>query len=231
MTNASKAPWIILGIVVLLVIIVITSVIGGYNKVVTMDEEVKGSWAQVENQLKRRYDLIPNLVETVKGFAKQEKGIFENIAMARTQYFQQKTVEAKIKSSQGLERALSRLLMLREQYPQLKSNENFMKLQDSLEGTENRIAVERKRYNDAVKTAQRLYSHFLWSILCRIRGSGKSGVLRATTRASRSAQSQIRLSLTSTGSSLFDCTSHCQDKDRNRLSIRVKVTPTRLHQP
>ena len=116
-----------------------------------MDEQVKAQWAQVENQLKRRYDLIPNLVETVKGYAKHEKELFENIAEARTKYFQAKTVGAKIQASRGLEGVLSRLLLPNDAYPEFKANESFLKLQDSLEGTENRIAVERKRYNDAVR--------------------------------------------------------------------------------
>ena len=116
-----------------------------------MDENVKGKWAQVENQLKRRYDLIPNLVETVKGYAKHEKELFENIAQARTQYFQAKGVKGKVAGANRIEGVLSRLLLLQERYPDLKANQSFLKLQDSLEGTENRIAVERKRYNDAVQ--------------------------------------------------------------------------------
>jgi LemA protein len=126
-------------------------IVTGYNNVIAMDENIKGKWAQVENQLKRRYDLIPNLVETVKGYAKHEKELFENIAEARTKYFQSKDVNAKIKASNRLEGALSRLLLLQERYPVLKANESFLKLQDSLEGTENRIAVERKRYNESVQ--------------------------------------------------------------------------------
>ena len=126
-------------------------VIGGYNKVIAMDENVKGKWAQVENQLKRRYDLIPNLVETVKGYAKHEKELFENIAEARTKYFQAKDVKEKIEGANRLEGVLSRLLLLQERYPELKANQSFLKLQDSLEGTENRISVERKRYNEAVQ--------------------------------------------------------------------------------
>jgi LemA protein len=125
--------------------------VGEYNKAVTMDEQVKSQWAQVENQLKRRYDLIPNLVETVKGYAKHERELFENIANARTKYFQANTVKDKVQAANQVEGLLSRLLVLRETYPQLKANENFLKLQDSLEGTENRIAVERKRYNDDVR--------------------------------------------------------------------------------
>jgi len=152
MSKQLKAILIIIGIVVVIGVILIGKLISGYNRVIAMDENVKGRWAQVENQLKRRYDLIPNLVETVKGYATHEKELFENIAQARTQYFQAKDVKDKIDSSNRLEGALSRLLLLREQYPQLKANESFLKLQDSLEGTENRIAVERKRYNDAVQT-------------------------------------------------------------------------------
>ena len=116
-----------------------------------MDEEVHSRWAQVENQLKRRFDLIPNLVETVKGYAKHEKDIFENLAKARTSYFQANSIQKKAAAAGGLENALSRLLMLQENYPDLKANESYLKLMDSLEGTENRIAVERKRYNESVR--------------------------------------------------------------------------------
>ncbi len=147
----AKIAIAIISAIALIGIIIVGWGIGQYNKVVSMDEEVKAQWAQVENQLKRRYDLIPNLVETVKGYAKHEKEIFENIAEARTRYFQAKTPAEKIMASNELEGVLSRLLLLREAYPELKANENFLKLQDSLEGTENRIAVERKRYNEAVQ--------------------------------------------------------------------------------
>ena len=122
-----------------------------YNRVVAFDEQVNGQWAQVENQLKRRFDLIPNLVETTQGYAKHEKEIFENIANARTSYFQAKSVPEKVAAANSFESALSRLLMLQENYPNLKANESFLKLMDTLEGTENRIAVERMRYNEMVK--------------------------------------------------------------------------------
>ena len=151
MNNGVKAVLIILGVIAVFAIGAVMYGIGEYNKAVAMDEQVKSQWAQVDNQLKRRYDLIPNLIETVKGYAKHETELFENIANARTKYFQANTVNDKIQSSQQLEGVLSRLLVLKETYPQLKANENFLKLQDSLEGTENRIAVERMRYNDAVK--------------------------------------------------------------------------------
>jgi LemA protein len=151
MSKQMKTILIIVGVIVLVGFMAFGKIIAGYNRVIAMDENVKGKWAQVENQLKRRYDLIPNLVETVKGYAKHEKELFENIAQARTQYFQAKDVKDKVKASNQLEGALSRLLLLQERYPVLKANESFLKLQDSLEGTENRIAVERKRYNDSVQ--------------------------------------------------------------------------------
>jgi LemA protein len=151
MGRGLKIALIVVGILLLIGLGTFKWVVGEYNKVIAMDENVKASWAQVENQLKRRYDLIPNLVETVKGYAKHEKELFENIAEARTKYFQAKDVKGKIQASNQLEGVLSRLLLLREAYPQLKANESFLKLQDSLEGTENRISVERKRYNESVQ--------------------------------------------------------------------------------
>jgi LemA protein len=151
MGKGLKIALIVIGVLLVTVLVLFSWFRSGYDNVIAMDENVKGKWAQVENQLKRRYDLIPNLVETVKGYASHEKEIFENIAEARTKYFQAQGVRGKVKAANQLEGALSRLLLLREAYPQLKANENFMKLQDSLEGTENRIAVERKRYNEAVQ--------------------------------------------------------------------------------
>ncbi len=151
MSKGLKTVLIIIGILVVFVIIMASWAIGQFNRAVAMDERVTSQWAQVENQLKRRYDLIPNLIETVKGYASHEKELFENIAKMRTEYFKAKTVNDKIKASRGLESVLSRLLLLKESYPQLKANQSFLKLQDSLEGTENRIAVERKRFNDSVR--------------------------------------------------------------------------------
>ncbi|MEJ2685551.1 MAG: LemA family protein [Candidatus Sulfobium sp.] len=151
MGKGVKTALVILAIIVVAAVVTVGWGIGEYNKVISMDEGVKANWAQVENQLKRRYDLIPNLVETVKGYAKHERELFENIAAARTKYFQASGVQGKIDASNRLEGMLSRLLMLRESYPQLKANESFLKLQDSLEGTENRVAVARMRYNEAVR--------------------------------------------------------------------------------
>jgi LemA protein len=124
---------------------------GTYNSLVTLDEGVKAAWAQVENQLQRRYDLIPNLVETVKGFAAQEKDVFIKVTEARSRVAGAGSVGEKIEANNQLSSALSRLLAVVERYPELKSNTNFLRLQDELAGTENRIAVERRRYNETVK--------------------------------------------------------------------------------
>lgn len=151
MSKGLKITLIVVGVILLIGLMTFSWLRKGYDNVISMDENVKASWAQVENQLKRRYDLIPNLVETVKGYATHEKELFENIANARTKYFQAGSVKDKVQASNQLEGFLSRLLVLREAYPDLKANESFLKLQDSLEGTENRIAVERKRYNESVQ--------------------------------------------------------------------------------
>jgi len=170
MSKQMKTILIIVGVVVLIGLMAFGKIIANYNRVIAMDEDVKGKWAQVENQLKRRYDLIPNLVETVKGYAKHEKELFENIAQARTQYFQAKDVKDKVKASNQLEGVLSRLLLLQERYPELKANESFLKLQDSLEGTENRIAVERKRYNDSVQILNTYIRTFFGKFYAMIAG-------------------------------------------------------------
>ena len=144
----------ILAIVVIIVLIV--AAVGGMyvsrrNQMVTLDEQVKSNWAQVDVVLQRRADLIPNLVETVKGFAAHEEQVFGDIAKARSALIGAKTPQDKIAANGQLDSALSRLLVISENYPQLKSNENFLRLQDELAGTENRIAVERKRYNDSIQ--------------------------------------------------------------------------------
>ena len=146
--NAKK--WLIIGAIVLFIIIVISNCVGKYNTMVVKDETVDNKWAQVENQLKRRYDLIPNLVNTVKGYAKHEKEIFTQVAEARAKLGGGGSVRDKVKAANRMESALSRLMMIVERYPDLKANVNFIRLQDELSGTENRIAVERKRFNDAV---------------------------------------------------------------------------------
>ena len=131
-----------------------------YNRFVSQEEAIKAQWAQVENQLQRRNDLIPNLVETVKGFAQQERDILTQIAESRARLAGARTPEEKIEAANQQSAALARLLVIVENYPQLKSNETFMRLMDELAGTENRIAVERMRYNERVQeynTARRQF--------------------------------------------------------------------------
>ncbi len=141
----------ILGIVAVVLILGMWAV-GMYNGLVSMDQTVKQSWAQVENQLQRRYDLIPNLVETVKGYAKHEKDTFESITKARSAWAGAQSQGQKVKAANVLEGAISRLMLVVENYPQLQAAPNFRALQDELAGTENRIAVERMRYNETVQS-------------------------------------------------------------------------------
>jgi LemA protein len=122
-----------------------------YNKFTTQEEAIKAQWGQVENQLQRRHDLIPNLVETVKAYAQQERDVFQSIAEARARMAGAKTPDEKIAAANAESSALARLLVVVENYPQLKSNENFARLQDELTGTENRLAQERMRYNERIQ--------------------------------------------------------------------------------
>ncbi|MBU2615446.1 MAG: LemA family protein, partial [Elusimicrobia bacterium] len=146
-----KQVWIVLGVIVGVVVIVGGMYASYFNKFVTLNESINASWAQVENQYQRRLDLIPNLINTVKGYAKHENEIFTRVAEARAKLIGAKTTNDKVKATGELDSAVSRLLMIAENYPQLKANENFIRLQDSLEGTENRISVERQRYNEVVR--------------------------------------------------------------------------------
>lgn len=148
------------GLIAVIVVIVIIGFIalvffGQYvsvrNNLVSKNEAVKSAWSQVDIVLQRRADLIPNLVETVKGYAKQEQTVFGDIAKARSSLLSAGSPQEKIAANNQLDGALGRLLLIVENYPQLKSNENFLRLQDELAGTENRIAVERKRYNDTLQ--------------------------------------------------------------------------------
>src|SRR6267142_2562902 len=146
---------IVVVVIVALLLLVVLFAFGQYvsvkNTLVAKNEAVKAAWSQVDIVLQRRADLIPNLVETVKGYAKQEQTVFGDIAKARSALLSAQTSADKIAANGQLDGALGRLLVVVENYPQLKSNENFMRLQDELAGTENRIAVERKRYNDALQ--------------------------------------------------------------------------------
>jgi LemA protein len=141
----------IVGVILLLVLIIGGQYVGVHNSLVQKNEAVKAAWSQVDIVLQRRADLIPNLVETVKGYAKQEQQVFGDIAKARSALLSAGSPQQKIAANGQLDSALGRLLVVVENYPQLKSNENFLRLQDELAGTENRIAVERKRYNDTLQ--------------------------------------------------------------------------------
>ena len=123
----------------------------GYNRVVTEEQQVEAAWSQVENQLQRRADLIPNLVEVVKGYAKHEKGVFDDIANARAAMLGASSRADKIQAANQFESTISKLISLTESYPQLKADANFQRLMDELAGTENRLAVARQRYNEAVQ--------------------------------------------------------------------------------
>src|SRR6201982_2489993 len=142
---------IFLIVVVVLILICFGMYVSTKNTLVAKNEAVKSAWSQVDVVLQRRADLIPNLVETVKGITKQEQTVFGEIAQARSQLLSANGPADKIAANQRLDGALGRLLALYENYPQLKSNENFLRLQDELAGTENRISVERKRYNDTLQ--------------------------------------------------------------------------------
>ncbi len=146
-----KNVLIALGVIVVLGFMAFGWYQSGYNQIVALDQQVKSSWAQVENQLQRRYDLIPNLVNTVKGYAAHEKGVLEEVTRLRSQWGKAATVPDKVAAANALGGALSRLLLVSENYPNLKADQSFLTLQSQLEGTENRIAVERMRYNQAVQ--------------------------------------------------------------------------------
>lgn len=143
-----KNVLIIIGIVLVIISVTFISV---YNGIVSKHETITAKWAQVENQLQRRNDLIPNLVNSVKGYAAHEKTVFEDVTNARSQWAKAGSTEEKVKAAGAVDAALSRLLMVAENYPNLKADNTFLKLMDELSGTENRIAVERMRYNEAVR--------------------------------------------------------------------------------
>ena len=162
----SKKGWIILAVVVVLVGYVWTS----YNGFVTASEGVTNQWAQVETQYQRRVDLIPNLVESVKGVMAQEQTIFTALADARTKYTGAQSTDEKAAAAGQVEGALGRLLAVVENYPQLKSSENVQTLMAQLEGTENRVSVERKRYNDMVQVYNLKVKTFPSSIVAKVFG-------------------------------------------------------------
>jgi LemA protein len=179
----------VLGVIVLFAISIIAWGTGIYNSLVSIDEGTKQAWGQVQNQYQRRSDLIPNLVETVKGYATHESSVFEEVAAARSSVGKLQVTPDILNNPQmfqkfqeaqaGISSALSRLLAVAENYPTLKANENFLQLQAQLEGTENRIAVERKRFNEVIQDYNIKVRSFPTSILAGIFGFGQKVYFQA----------------------------------------------------
>src|SRR6202166_4281439 len=175
---------------VLAVLLILALIVGGMyvqrrNEMVRLNEAVRSKWAEVDVVLQRRADLIPNLVETVKGYAAQEQTVFDDIAKARAALLGAQSPEGKIAANGQLDGALGRLLALVENYPQLKSNENFLRLQDELAGTENRISVERKRYDDAIQAYNTYIAQFPNSLYAGFAGYKQTPAYFQASEASR----------------------------------------------
>jgi LemA protein len=167
------------GCVVVLVVMGLVLLFGGWlvslnNRLVALQEGTSVAWAQVETVLQRRYDLIPNLVNTVKGYAEHEKGLFEEVARLRSQWAEARSVGEKVEAASQLEGRIGRLLLVAEQYPQLKASDSFRDLQHELAGTENRIAVERQRYNEAIRAYNVAVRQFPGSLVAGFRGFAPS---------------------------------------------------------
>ena len=179
----------VIGVIIVIALGLVGWVTGMYNSLVRLDESVKQAWAQVENQYQRRLDLIPNLVETVKGYATHESKVFTDVAEARASVGKLQVTPEVLNNPQtfqrfqeaqaGLSSALSRLLAVAENYPQLKANENFLQLQSQLEGTENRISVERKRFNEVVQDYNVRVRTFPTSMLAGMFGFGQKPYFEA----------------------------------------------------
>lgn len=169
------------GLIVVLLLVGYLLTAGTYNRFVTLREEISNSQAEIANQLQRRFELIPNLVETVKGFAAQERTIIEEITAARTRYAGAQDLAGKLEADAALAGALARLLVIVENYPDLKSNQTFVRLMDELAGTENRIAVARKRYNDSVRDYNAAIRRFPGNLIARQFGFEAASYLEAPT--------------------------------------------------
>ena len=180
-----KAALIVIVVLVLIALVAFGQYVSVRNTLVAKNEAVKTAWSQVDIVLQRRADLIPNLVETVKGIAGQEQKVFGDIAAARSRLLSANTPADKIAANQQLDGAIGRLLAVVENYPQLKSNENFLRLQDELAGTENRIAVERKRYNDTLQDYNTYVQTFPNNIYARWAGFKPNEAYFAATEESR----------------------------------------------
>lgn len=170
---------VLIGIVAVVVVILLTAA-GYYNSFVTQSNAIEGQWKQVEVQYQRRYDLIPNLVESVKGIQKQEQKIFGDLAAARANYAGAKTPEDKVKAANQLEGSLGRLLAIFENYPEIKSDQAVLKLMDELAGTENRVAVERRRYNEFVQSYNTSISTLPGKLFASIMGFGTKTYFEST---------------------------------------------------
>jgi len=182
-----KIGLVILVILLILALILGSSYVSRRNHMAVTREAVNAAWAQVDVVLQRRADLIPNLVQTVKGFAVHEEQVFSEIAQARSALIGARTPADKIAANGALDSALSRLLVITENYPQLKSNENFLRLQDELAGTENRIAVERRRYNEAVQDYNTYISLFPNSLVASMSGFARNDAYFKTEEGARTA--------------------------------------------
>ena len=172
-------------IILAIIVIAVVVVIGIYNGLIQRRLRIDEAFAQIEVQLKRRHDLIPNLVNTVKGFAAQEKTVLESIANARAALVGARTPQEKIQANGQLDGALARLLVVVENYPNLKSNENFLRLQDELAGTENRIAVERRKYNETVQKFNTTIELFPNNIAASLFGFARNDAYFKTEPAAR----------------------------------------------
>jgi LemA protein len=168
-----KALWIVIAVVVVLILIVAGQYIGTRNQLVAQKETINASWAQVDNVIQRRADLIPNLVETVKGYAKHEESTIKDVTEARAALGGARTPQEKIQANTQLDGALSRLLVVVENYPNLKADQQFLNLQRELAGSENRIATERRRYNEAVQNYNTSIQLFPNNIVAAMMGFGR----------------------------------------------------------
>ena len=180
-----KIALIVLAVLLIIALMVGSWFIGIRNQMAIKREAVNASWAQVDVVLQRRADLIPNLVETVKGFAAQEQTVFGDIAKARSALLDAHSPAEKIAANGQLDSALGRLLVVVENYPQLRSNENFLRLQDELAGTENRIAVERRRYNEAVQDYNTFIALFPNSLVASMSGFTRNDAYFKTEEGAR----------------------------------------------
>ena len=188
----SKGFWIAIGVIGVLVLCVLMgfgSYISARNQIVALDQTVKAKWSEVDIQLERRADLIPNLVETVKGFTKEESTVYGDIANARAGMLNAQGPQAKIAANGQLDGALGRLLLLTENYPQLRSSDQFMRLQDELAGTENRIGVARKRYNDSIQEYNTLILQFPNNIWAGMAGFKENSAYFAASESARTTPS------------------------------------------